>query len=492
MDSPIGWFSRARARFGSSARRKTSRESFPQLVEIIPSKLKARIFLHDVVFGSDTIPCWSYVTQGLKSQHQKEIIFTLRRNKGQEPANYPREIFELFEMIFRLAEEGQIVDVGDSSLFNEAGFCGNKDFRGIGYVEPQGMLGVETGDSPLLAAILLKSDEAQIAWTFGLTRVSALIGLKYRYYPCPTWSDLEREPVASLDELNKSLLGQIARVGARASYYEEKGTVFLQLNSSSRERIQGYVSQLPPEQPFALKTQPDPRANACLVWHASQESTMAITTPGSNGSRKTGAFLALSLTQGTNEIQICEDGVLAFLVNSDWQKVREALMSGSDVFVPGGEDRPSISIEWQKTMGYVSPVTGETYFAEGWTPYQPEGTPPELNQRFALGSSRTVLLTSQREIAARITVEDLSHYINRIGDAVDAFFAPQEQRTKRELTIHLVLNHERCELRFVAEPDLNDDMNRDLQNRLEKVPAPKTNGLVNLELILGIWNIGIT
>ena len=90
------------------------------------------------------------------------------------------------------------MDVGQSSLFGETGLGGDRDFRGIGYIEPHGFPGVETKGVPLLAGILLKNDEAQVAWDLGLTRVTALLGMKYRYYPCPTWSDLKREPVATL------------------------------------------------------------------------------------------------------------------------------------------------------------------------------------------------------------------------------------------------------------------------------------------------------
>ncbi|HTF24488.1 MAG TPA: DUF3480 domain-containing protein [Candidatus Limnocylindria bacterium] len=125
---------------------------------------------------------------------------------------------------------------------------------------------METKGVPLLAGILLKNDEAQVAWDLGLTLVTALLGMKYRYYPCPTWSDLKREPVASLHAMEKSHLWEIARVPARASYYEERKHVFLSVLPSSRASLQGFLNKLPPAKPLALRTQPDVRANACLVW----------------------------------------------------------------------------------------------------------------------------------------------------------------------------------------------------------------------------------
>jgi hypothetical protein len=168
-------------------------------VEVIPGKLKVKIFAHEIQFEKEVLPCWSFVTDGLAAQHQKEIIFTLRREKNQKVADYPREFLGLFATIFHLAEEGKIVDAGDTSFFGDSGFLGDKEFRGIGYVEPDGFPGVDTGGVPLLAGILLKGDEGPIAQDLALTRVTALLGLKYHYYPCPTWSDLKRETVASLN-----------------------------------------------------------------------------------------------------------------------------------------------------------------------------------------------------------------------------------------------------------------------------------------------------
>lgn len=129
------------------------------------------------------------------------------------------------------------MDIGQSTLFSETGMGGDRDFRGIGYVEPQGFPGVETKGVPCLAGILLKNDEAQIAWDLGLTRVTALLGMKYRYYPCPAWSDLKREPVATLHAMEKSHLWKITRIPARASYYEERKSMAVRHSNCSHKSL---------------------------------------------------------------------------------------------------------------------------------------------------------------------------------------------------------------------------------------------------------------
>lgn len=485
----LGWFRRVKA-VATGQQPLPAKDAFPRSVEVIPDKLSVKIFLHDLSSDGEAIPCWSYVTDGFVAKHQKETILTLRRDKSAKSEDYPRGFVELFAKLFRQAEPGQRVDVGDLALFCGVEFLPEKDIRGIGYVEPQGLLGVETGATPLLAAILLKGDEAQIAWDFGLTRITALIGMEYRCYPCPIWSDLKRQPLISLSDMDKSILEKISRVGVRASYYEEQNHVYLSIPPSEQHELQEFLGKLSPTQPVALRTRPDTRANACLVWRPGQNQMIAITPRNSDGSRRTGAFLAFVPEQNVNEVRSAEDGFLFFLTNSDWQKIREALVSGSDAFIPsGGKDRASLSIDWQKARGYVSTVTGETYFAEGWTTYQPEGASPELKQRLAVSSSRIVLLTTEREIAARTTSEDLADYINAIQDTVDAFFVAQMQRIKRELTIQLVLRQEGHEVRFVAVPNLSAEMNGELQSQLENVAEPKVRGPVTLELILTVWDI---
>lgn len=499
MDSRIGtarklalaisrWFGGAKS-VSWDGQLTTSHNVFPQSVDVIPGKLRVKIFLHDIEYEKEILSCWSYVTDGLLAQNQKEIIFTLRREPGQRSEDYPRELLDLFEKFFYCAERGQLVDIGQSTLFSETGMGGDSDFRGIGYVKPQGFPGVETKGVPCMAGILLKNDEAQIAWDLGLTRVTALLGMKYRYYPCPAWSDLRREPVATLHAMEKSHLWKITRIPASASYYEERNHIFLSVLPSSRASLQGFLNELPPTKPLALRTQPDPRANACLVWPPGHDQPVAITPASSDGSRKTGAFLAFIPEQDKNEIHTVEDGFFLYLTNSAWQKIREALLSGTDVFVPAaGVDDASITVVWTKPAAYTSAVSGEKYTAESWITFSPETTLPP-KERVAVSSSRIVLLTSEQDLQARTTADDLSGYLNVIEKTVDKFFTHPERRINRELTIQVALTATEHELQFIAVPDLSADVSEDLRERLERVCTPTVGGPVKLDLILGLWSV---
>jgi hypothetical protein len=346
---------------------------------------------------------------------------------------------------------------------------------------------VETGSAAHLAGILLKNDEAQIASTLGLTRIAALLGKKYRFYPVPTWSDLDREPVASLKSMDSSLLGKIARTGVRASYYEEHHRILLSLFPSSQTRLRKFLGDVPPSNPVALLTQPDLHANACMVWAPGSQHPAAITPEGSNGSRKSGAFVAFLPDQKATEIRMFEDGFFVFLTNDEWKKVRDSLLSDSQPYsTPQGTDG-AVSIQWVKPEAYTSPVTGDTVVAERWVEYKPDSTAPKRTTK-AISDSRIVLLSSESDLPARTTVQELADYVKAIETKIDVFFVSEDSQIRRELTIHIALTSTGHQLGLVASPELKTGTSSDLTKLLESVPAPKTKGPVEFDDILTLWD----
>jgi hypothetical protein len=201
--------------------------ALPQTADILPGKLKVKIYLHQMQFGDQKIPCWTFVTDGLISQKQKEIRFTLQRGQLQKPEDYALGLRQFFLTTYNYAESGKSLDVGDLALFGQRQFLGREDLGGVGFIQPELIPGVDTGNTPLLAAIVLKGDEAEVARDFGLTRVSSLLGRSYGYYPVPPWSDLEREPVTSLVAMQSSLLAEVKvpTLSLQATYYEESNNV---------------------------------------------------------------------------------------------------------------------------------------------------------------------------------------------------------------------------------------------------------------------------
>lgn len=462
-----------------------SKSSFPVTVDVIPGKLKVRVYLHDIPYPAGKwLSCWSYVSDGLASQKQKEIIFTLLRAPRQRPEDYPHDILDLLEGIYKFAQDGRLVDVGDVTLFGDSGFM-RRDIRGIGYVAPESLPGIDI-PSTAIAGILLKGDEALIAWNLSLTRVTAQLGNSYRYYPYPFWSDFQRAPVSSSKDMDTSLLEKLPRAHARASYYEENNHIFLLLDPSARERLHKQLQNVAVQQPLALRTQVDPRADSCLVWSAGQTKPMAIIPPGSKDLRKTGAFLMFVPEQKEAEIRMIEDGYAILLTTTDWQRIREAIDSGADVSIPPAKPgAAALTLEWARNT-YTSPVTGETFSTEHWIPFHPDSVPQ--SSAGVVTVKAVVLLSDQREAEDHTTAEDLANYLKGIEAAVESFFAPSDRKGQRDVSIRFNLEPNGGTIQIAVRPELDPNLLAALHQQLIAVPQAKVSGSVNFDLILSVWD----
>src|SRR5262249_34638249 len=104
-------------------------------LELVPDQLSAHIHRHDVPNGFESIPCWSYVSEGLMRFGQPGIVFTLVRTRREAAA--PPEPIHLFRMIRDFAEAGQIVGAGGVTQFGDGKFFG----RHLTYIRSQPLPG---------------------------------------------------------------------------------------------------------------------------------------------------------------------------------------------------------------------------------------------------------------------------------------------------------------------------------------------------------------
>jgi hypothetical protein len=357
----------------------------PGWFELIPSKLSVRVYRHDIDILNGFVSCLSFVTDGLWAHGQKELILTLRCSESDELAalfdaaapfsyNVHQYIFSFFLEVYRFAEQGQLVYEGDCSWFGSQGFLGSSDWAAVVYIHPQQLEGVEVS-YPLLAVILLTTEEFEVYKSFGLTRIMSHLGRAYVYYPCPPWSERSRASVISMREMQGSILGRMpllsVRGGGVSAYHEARpksiqqspqsgrylqqqivhwsdntAQITLRLLPQAGESLHRQLAQCPPDTVVAVQTELDPAANACLVWQAGQTNSFAITPPNSNGSCLGGCFIAFAPQQASNSAQILEDGFVILLTDASWIAVKAALESGSPIFVPATSEGANFSLEW--------------------------------------------------------------------------------------------------------------------------------------------------
>ena len=107
----MAWWQKLLAR---TRKAESSQVSFPVRLELIPEKLSARVHVDDIDTRDGAVPCWTYVTDGLWAHGQKELVFSLRRTPKEQANEFPHAPWSSFT-VYRFAEQGRLVDVGDIS-----------------------------------------------------------------------------------------------------------------------------------------------------------------------------------------------------------------------------------------------------------------------------------------------------------------------------------------------------------------------------------------
>src|SRR5205085_2176754 len=109
---------------------------FPRLFTRDEGALKITVHEHEIKRRGDTLPCWTYITEGLRSAGQKELQFVLVQEPGETAGSFPREVLGFFSLVLRLAREGRLVDAGAYTQLGVTPLC---DYHGILYVDASPM-----------------------------------------------------------------------------------------------------------------------------------------------------------------------------------------------------------------------------------------------------------------------------------------------------------------------------------------------------------------
>jgi hypothetical protein len=317
-------------------------------VDVVHGRLAATIYEHEVMSFGGPVSCWSYLTDGLRKTGQKELLLTVSRRLAEEaPSDLPRQFFA---QIWQLATEGDLVDAGGYSDFFKSGFLG--PFSGVIYARAQALSGVPAG-AGTLAALLVTDEELNVARKCGTSRVITRLGDVYRHFPFPPWTDRSRSSVVTPAFWQESILAKLPlpwhfATGTRVR--QDDGRLRLSLRSFCAPAIASFLSKFEPAYPVVFRAEPDPDADALLVWQPGQQDPQAIAFEGSPGKRVGGCFVAFSGHDETNVIQLAEDGFLMRFTAEGWAQIRRALQSGLPAAVPGPDGLPIFELSWKADL----------------------------------------------------------------------------------------------------------------------------------------------
>ncbi|MCY1081833.1 hypothetical protein [Archangium lansingense] len=326
------WFSPARAPAPAASQR----------VEVAPG-LVVSVFRHVIERPEGGLTCWSYVTEGLATHGQKELVLTLSEGPGLEPSSSAHQVFQLFATIQQFASQGRTVNEGGVTRFGQRKFLG----RHLLYLPASPLAGVPV-PAGALAAILVTDAELTLVEENGAMRLMAALGKAYSHYPYPPWSEPERPELPANAMREASILSKMAHVRDRsARVLQLDGELVLRIEPGAEKNFRQLVEAAPgvETEGFGLLTGFDPTADAWLVWEPGQRTPGAITPPGSRGERIGGCFLAFLPGQKADQEMLVEDGFAWMLTHASWTALLRALTEGQSLalLTPGGK---RLRLEW--------------------------------------------------------------------------------------------------------------------------------------------------
>lgn len=216
---------------------------------LAPDSSHDALIYHHVIQSmvSGTIPCWTFVSQGLSAVGQKEVVFTIKRRPTESQLEYPKEPLEWFQILFDFAQNGQIVDCFQQTTFRRDGFLGRSDIRAILYYPPTVLSNVPLDYLPeeRLHAIALTAAEVDVMERCGLMRVISSLGYSERYFPITPWIDRDRQSSVTMAEMERSIRSLIPFWDDRSTSAFRRGTdIVLHIPQKSESEIQALMNGL--------------------------------------------------------------------------------------------------------------------------------------------------------------------------------------------------------------------------------------------------------
>ncbi|MDI3282649.1 hypothetical protein [Polyangium sp. 15x6] len=486
---------RAKKKAPKAASRGTAtRQGKVFVEEVLPGELVVRIYTHEMDGPEGPVPCWTYVSDGLWSRGQKEIVFTVVRRKGEADDAYPPELLGLYGTFYQLASEKRLVDVGDYSLLGtDTPLVGRGKTMGVVYTQPQIYPGIRI-PAPSLTALIVTGEEQAVASEFGVVRLMTTLGKRYRYFPTAPWVDRDRPALCSPETMEDSFLtklprlrvmgASVRRLSRPASRTEREGPgglvdqtvtlgesgIVLQLRPGAARALKA-IETLPPETPMALLVGPDPSADACFEWVPGQTAPSAIGKPNVSGSCVAANFLAFVPQQAEDGAATIEDGFAVLLRDETWKQMRKALAAGESFSVRATDkEKMDLSIVWAPELDpdFADPL--ESHMPGGWAAFGPSDEPmtadgPPLVKNLAF-------LTVSEVMERRVESEPLATYTKALLDEVTSFF--EDDETAGDMYIQCEVRPDgTTSFRFGVRPEDAAGSLDELEKHLLRVPPPE-------------------
>jgi len=282
--------------------------------------------------------CRSYLTRGLVNNDQREVMFVLATTDKVACIAHENDIFNLFSFIYHQAVEGNSVNSGEYTSFEEkAPF--NIPYCGIAYLESVDGPGPFVPEDALLA-VFLHPDECSVAANSSVYRVAAWLAYRYRIFPYPKFSDPSRSGSipANLDE---SLLQSVPlmKEARRVSVILQDKTLTVTFTGDSLSVLSQNIDVAEKNKCFGITSGHVKKADSRLVWLPNRDNPEAVGIFQSDSPILEGGFIIIAGDHEEDGAMILEDGFSVLLCHESWLRLIECITAGTNFDLPlGGND----------------------------------------------------------------------------------------------------------------------------------------------------------
>jgi hypothetical protein len=271
---------------------------WPKVIKRSNMAFTVHVHSHDLVsppLGS--IPCWTYISQGIVQVNQPEVVFTLRRRQNESEEAFPAAPIEWMRAVYTLASGGLHLETGQMCdlvfdgrnvqiRLNRMALTQNpSDWETM---RPFGMLlhGITLQDAvfqfpngtiPRDAhhVIGLTHEEAAVARQFGPTRVIGHVGHTVKWFPYPPWVDRDRgDCITMADQAGSVRIGlPVARMyGFNAVQTGKDMEVVFTIPAAEEKRniFRKYVADAAISSALSFESFMVQAADCGLLWKAGQ------------------------------------------------------------------------------------------------------------------------------------------------------------------------------------------------------------------------------
>jgi hypothetical protein len=243
--------------------------------------------------------CWTYISEGLSSVSQPEVVFTILRRANENVEAFPEYPIEWIRTVYALAngglhlETGQMVDlvfdrgmvflkVNQSMIAQDPmRWDSMRKFGTLIHGIPlcDGIFEFPSGRLPPDAhhVIALTHEETAVARQFGVTRVVGHLGLSVRWFPYPPYIDRDRGDCVNMASQAGSIRIRtpIARMyGLNVMLVNDDIRFTIPVGDDRRKAFKDYVLSTPLDGVVAFDSFMVEEADSGLLWKKGQKDPL--------------------------------------------------------------------------------------------------------------------------------------------------------------------------------------------------------------------------